>query len=354
MDVQKAYRVLQKVTERGFDSAAVRVGGLAFVVKTVTPHEIEMVRHHACGDVNLFRLYRMAYATFMVDGIPVLENRSKNIQDLVASFKSMPEATFEVIEDLAFKLQERYKRSCKLVEGFSHSPSARLLWKERKDLPLVSPLVTGIPGTETLGLAESTEVWSLLNRNKDREEESESQLNHAIFIASSSNPRGAQKVSSGLQKEREMASNHRDMLVKYGSEANKAILEKEELGKEDKWSADLTTARDVIEELERQMGGVQDRHDLFIEAYRVKVKREYLEKQELEKARLEEIRKNRGEDPHTGSFEVSHEEMSRILSGDIKSHELAMSKAEAARPNRDGSVSTVGKRVLGARKRGVR
>jgi len=363
MDVGRAYRVLLKVAERGFDTVGFNYGGLSLILKTLTPHELDMARYHSFGrGILCFRLYRMAYATFMANGVMTLENRQEHVDSLVDMYGSLPVHLFENVEETAIRLQGRYRRYCNLVEGFSYSTPSRLLWKSRRGSPLLSPEVTHIPGTSTLGIPESVEVWSLVNMSLDQEVESDKRMSNALFLTSATNPKGSQKVGAGIKGEKELIEKNRRMLVEYGSEAHKRITKDKSLDKKERWTAKLDTAKDIMDELERQMHGVQDKHDLFIEGYRVKLRRELQEREEVEKKRLEEVRRQRGGDPHTGSFEVTPEEMERVMRGEATPMGLAKQKAEEDRvriaasevPIRPGATAVVGKRVIGEPRGSVR
>lgn len=361
MDVQKVYRVLHRVTEKGFDTVGFTLGGTTVVLKTVSPHELDMVRYHASGKgLEVFRMYRMAYATFVLDGEMVLEGRPGNVRSLVDFYKSIPEIIFDELEETAIKLQNRYRRYSTLVEGYSYSPEARLLWSKRKGRDLLSTEATSIPGTSTVGTTDSIDVWALINMGIDKENESDVLMSNSLFVASATNPKGAQKIGSSMDKDKELAAKRRSIVAKYGNEANKRIQDDENVTKKKRWTADLDTTTAIMDELERQMTGVQDKHDLFIDEFRDRLTKELRAKEEAESKRLEEVRANRGGDPYTGSFAVSEEEMGKIQRGETTHMELAQNKAEEERlsiappETREGAMRVVGKRVIGARRGQVR
>lgn len=358
MDVSKAYRILLRVTEKGFDTVGFSYRGISLVIKTITPHELDMVRYHTSGtDLFSFRMYRMAYATFIFNGELVLDNRQLNLQKLVNFYGRLPLEVFYQLEEAALRLQNRYKRYCSLVEGFSYSQPARLLWRTRKGSPLLSTEVTNIPGTSLVGIPECVSVWELINMSLDQEIDNDRMLSNALFLTSATNPKGSMKIGSSIKGEKELISKNRNMLIEYGSEAHKHVCSKSSVDKKDRWTAKLDTAKDIMDELERQMHGVQDKHDLFIEGYREKLRNKLKEREESEKKRLDEVRRQRGGDPHTGSFEVTQEEMNSIMKGEVTHMDLARRKAEGDRvkgmesavpPVRPGSTGSVGKRVIGA------
>ncbi|MFA5436931.1 MAG: hypothetical protein WC372_12910, partial [Candidatus Neomarinimicrobiota bacterium] len=76
MDVDKAYTVLQRVVETGYDMAGVSISGIPVVLKTITPLEISLARQHSFGgELKSFRLYLLAYHTLMIKGKTCIEER---------------------------------------------------------------------------------------------------------------------------------------------------------------------------------------------------------------------------------------------------------------------------------------
>lgn len=352
MEVDKVYRVLHKVTEKGFDTVGISYGPFRVILKTLTPHELEMVKYHSFGGgLELFRLYRLSYATFVFNGEIVLEDRFRNIEKLVEAYRSAPLDVFEELEELSIKLQDRYKRYCLFIAGYCYSAESRILWDTRKGQPLLSTEVTGIPGTSLLGVPESVEVWNLLNLSLREEKKRQENLSNAIFIASATNPEGVKKISSRIYKEYELASKKREMLIKYGNEANKRIMESQESRKSKRWTQKLDTTQSIIDELERQMHGVKDKHDLFMEGYSKKLKLDLAKKEEAENIRLEQLRAKRKNDPEGGSYEVTPEEMASIQDGSVDYMDIIREKKNKSENSRS-STKTVGKRVIGSR-RGV-
>lgn len=337
MDIQKAYRVLYDTVSRGFDTVGVSYGSLSINFKTLTPHERDMIAFYSLGrGLDYYRSCRLAFSVFTLNGENMLLNRESHIKNLTDFFYSTPKDLFEVYEEVTYRLQRRLERYSMLSEGFSYSPRARYLWKERRGQPLPKEDLTGIAGTNALGKSHISEVWSLINMALDTEEEESREINRVMFLASSNNPKGVKKIRANMDTQNEMKENERKSLIEFGSEAHKRIIKHQNMSA-DQWSSELLTVEDIVEELERQMHGVKDKHDLFMEDYFEKVRLEKEKEKEERQKQLEELRRNRAPDPEVGSFEVTDDDLDKIKSGTLKRSEL---------PSRDPS-KIKGRRIIG-------
>lgn len=345
MEAADAYKILIRVIEQGFYAASVTSCKNTFLLKTLTPKEEILIRYHASGsDLNTFRRYRLAYATAMVNGVEVLHDRPGALQPLVQLYKELPKSLLEVLEETALKLQRRYLRACKLAHGFSLGSQARYLWKVRKNLTAVSMSMDVFPA---IGMSHAAEIWSAVNSNLDLEEENDRELGRALLVASSMNPKGVKQLSSSLETEKKTKKAEKEELVKYGNmdERDRAlgIIHKEK----EHWTAPLITAKDMVRELERQMSGEKDKHDLFIDSYREKLAAERVATEEAARQKREELRELAGisGDPISGSFGVTEEEMKGMMDGSLDSRKIIQDKAD-----NKNSTKVIGKRVLGARR----
>lgn len=349
MNTTTAYKILHRVTEQGFDVAGVSVYGVSVVLKTLTPLETDTIRYLSFGGgFNKFRMLRMAYATFVCNGRQVLKDREKGLGDLVSFYESMPVEQFHILEETAVRIQSRYRRYCALVEGYAYSPAARILWKTRGGSSAITDEVTGIPGTTYVGIAESVEAWALVNLARDIEESARQETSNAMFIASASNPAGVKKLSSRHETDQKMVEEERGTLVKYGSQVHRKFLENVDEKVKEKWTADLLTTQDIVEELNRQMNGVKDKHDTFMDGYLDGLRKKYQEEQHKKEEALEALRKARKDYPEGGSFELSAEDTHRLRNKEVSLGDLARQRLEVPQQI-DGVVTSVGKRVLGKR-----
>ena len=86
-----------------------------------------------------------------------------------------------------------------------------------------------------------------------------------MLIASASNPKGTRSIRSQHDSSIKMIEDRRKKLAKEGFIDVKKWSE-------DGWAASVDTTEELVAELERQMTGVKDKHDLFMEKYLKQIK----------------------------------------------------------------------------------
>ena len=347
MDVKKAYKVLQKVLDYGFDTVGVKVAGMPFILKTVNPSELVHARYLSFGrGLQYFRICRLVMATYMIDGISAIENRDSNtLSELIAFYQGIPTEVFLLLEEVSIQLQDRYKRYCYLSEGFVFSSASRVLWKSRQHNH------PGYAWVSTLGVSEVEDIWTLLNSIVDSEEAHQRELSNAMFIASATNPQGVKKIGVSQETGRTMVREERESLRKYGSHAHKILCEKTSQSKKEKWTADLVTAKDIVDELNRQMHGVKDKHDEFFESYVDRLRKEHQEELEKRERELERIREQRKDLPEIGSFNLSDQDAKALQEGTLSLHDVVNRKISGDSTEIPPVKGTnIGKRVLRPRK----
>lgn len=349
METSEAYRVLTKVTDQGYYAVGVRTCGLSFVLKTLTSKEESSLRYHVVGQTMAhYRLYRLAYATLMIEGVEAVNDRPNSVQELFDLYMKLPSDSVALLDSTFDTVQQYYWRACRFLQGYCYDYPSRLRWQTRKNLSVTG--ISSAPGILSItGVPYVLEAWALTNSNLDKEEEAARSLSNAMLIASATNPKGVKSMSSTLETERKTKQADREEMVKYGSfdERDRALgiisANKEQ------WTAPLVTAKDMVMELERQMHGEKDRHDLFIESYISNMQKERQEQEEAEMRRRHELHALSGLSaaPVSGSFALTNEEMNKILSGKLDPSMLVRRKAKELKDT-TGKTPMMGKRVLGA------
>jgi hypothetical protein len=130
------------------------------------------------------------------------------------------------------------------------------------------------------------ENWTIINKRLDDEDAYGRDLNFALLVASSMNPKGTKVISRNYDFHRKELEELREDIAKYGYDRKRV----EEQKKEALWTAPIKSREDLVRELYRQMSGKKDKHDLFIEAW-IKQQRDAAERaKEQAEARQQEFR----------------------------------------------------------------
>jgi hypothetical protein len=332
---------LGNLIRMGFDTVCVPAGGIRIVLKTLGPCEEDLMVFSYGSPVP--REVRLAYATLMLGHECVLEGRPGNLGAFVQFYASLPGTLVTRLTGALDELSLRSRMAAGLLLGYCFTAGSRRLWKVH-GTHLGEPAVTGLSGTQLLGLNSVQEQWVALNKGLDEEAHDNDEMRRAIFVASAYNPKGVEKLSARMDTKERSKVEERSALLRFGSLANRDLV----LGivkktSDDSWAPKLVTTGDMLRELEKQMSGYKDKHDLFVESYYKRKAAEAAEQAAREDAeRREKFRKFDPDSVFQGQAAVSQEEMEAAMRGEIDIRELV-----AGRP-RFGNVNkaTVGHRVI--------
>jgi hypothetical protein len=347
-----AYKIVSDMVEKGFITVGVNLSGISFVFKTINDEEYKLIKLHSGiqtdGHGLKFNTFFLAFSVLLVDGENVLSDRSKHIKILYDFFSRIPLSLHTKIIFELEALKEDIIGATKFLEGFCYTGHSRILWKERKTSPNRDEF-TGIKGTESLGMNFCQGFWVRLNRTLDEEDAYNEQFSFASLIASASNPKGTRILKSKHDGTLQAIEGKRKKLAREGSIPDKPIWTPEG------WAAPVDTAEELVAELERQMRGYKDKHDLFIENYiRQLQEREARIKAEKEKKQAEYRERTKDEALITGSQRaLTPQETKEMLEKSrVKPNNLMILPSEeiADPQQRDRYFRKIGSKVLTGRK----
>lgn len=288
MDKEQAYTVLSELIFKGFLVAELSIDGKSLIFKTINNKELENIRILAGSQKSLtytprFNAYYLAFSVISAEGVNFLNNREKNINDMYKYFLEIPMVLFKRILEKTSGLRNDALLASKYLEGFCYTSKSRNFWKINKGLPVNRHFLTGFKGTSELGLNVFQENWTFLNRSLDAEEEYNNQFNMALLIASATNPKGSRKIRNQHQGQMKNVEARRKRLAKEG-------FIDERKWHADGWAAPVDTTEELVAELERQMKGIKDKHDIFMENYMQKLKEQTDKRAKEAEARIKRAR----------------------------------------------------------------
>lgn len=265
MEIEEAYKNLEDIISQGFLTKSFSYNELYCVIKNITDKEYRSLTY--MFDINnrdnQYPLYKLAYSTFMVNGVNYLEDRNGKIQELLKFYKDTPsiviQSLLECIEDIHYQ----YIEAVECLEGFCYTDKSRYLWKVMNNNAFPKINTYGLKGLDNIGINSVQENWIIINSGLDREEEFSTQFDLSLMIASSLNSKGAKSISSSYEAQKKEVKDVREEIAKYGYDIKRVLEGK----KKNKWSMPLNTREDMVRELNRQMRGEKDQHDLFMEKW---------------------------------------------------------------------------------------
>lgn len=287
----EVYRDVEPMLFKGFLHVAAEINEVPFVFKSLNHHEFSLLSlmgstGSTAATRHKFYCRFLAYGVMMMDGINIMSDRDTCLPEVIKFFDQMGEKAFnKVIRNLS-ELNRKASRAVILSEAYALENTSRLRWAQLKGTDLTSSSVTGIEGTQFIGMNWAQLTWRAMNHFEDLREQAEREWENAKFVASAMAGKGMGRVHSQdkhrREKEREERIDRRDRILRF------ALLGKpmDKPGN----AIPVKVARTVEElthQLEQDLKGEKDWHDLVVEAHENKVRGE----QQARAERLQELQK---------------------------------------------------------------
>lgn len=279
------YREVQDLVFRGFLTTKVQIGDETLVIKSLNHHELAQVslrcpvRSHPDYE-KLFEHYLVVYALFLVGGENVLPLRQTNISELLAEVSEIPDnIRHDILREVLY-LQKAQDVTIKQLEAYSFEPESRHQWPSYRGSRINDVALTGVEGTDRLGINTHQIAWVYLNEEEDDRLKAEDQWGFAKFIASATNPKGVKKIDDRDKARLKRLDEDRDRIKKGEQYQGKVRVE----------------ARSV-DELRKQLiadiDGKKDLHDRIMEEYETSIAKRRQERRDRMERELETRRQQR-------------------------------------------------------------
>ena len=347
MTVTEAYTALSDLVFKGFLTAELKIDGRSLILKTINEKEFDLIKLYAGnpdekGYQIRFNAYFLVFSLLILDNQNILIDREKNIGELYNYLINIPEKLFgKIIEDLNALRMTAFDVT-RYIEGFSYTDFSRNNWKIVKGGLPSSSEFTGIQGTSEIGLNIHQESWVLLNRFLDEEEVFNREFSFAILISSASNPKGIRPIRGRHDSAMKSSEDRRKKLARDG------YIDTKRWSPEG-WAAPVETAEELVAELERQMTGMKDKHDLFMDDYMKKMREEAERKTKEAEDRIKEYRLGKEDAFIEGSQRALTPEESRALFTKKPSTLQVVYDEEVDPETKDRFMKKVGTKILTAK-----
>ena len=310
------YKDVIPLLSRGFLMSSAEINDVPFVFKSLNHHEFELLSlmgglHQDRATTQSFCNRFLAYGVFMVDGINVLSNRERNVRDIARTFEEFnPASKSKLIRNLS-ELNRRASVATLLTEAYVTESYSRYRWAQVGGLDLMAPTVTGIDGTEKLGLNFAQLTWRALNHYEDLRDQMEREWENAKFVGACMAGKGIQKVHSSDERRR---AKHKELLLsrKDGVIRNALFGEPIDDGtslKDGRVMVSARTTEELSAQLQASLRGEKDWHDTIVEDYEKQIADRYKDQQE----KLQEVLEN-----HKNEFGDRHVVGSTDMGSDLK------------------------------------
>jgi len=278
----RVYRDVEALLYRGFIYVPAEINDVAFVFKSLNQHEfdlIQMTLGHKSGDAAGMRKFYnlfLAYGVLMVDGSIILSDRDRWLPDIAKLFDGLgSQARTKVIRHMS-EINRRASAAVTLTEAYTMEVSSRFRWAQLRGIDLAQPSLTGIRGTEYLGLNWAQLTWRALNSFEDMRDISEREWENAKFIGACYAGKSVSKVySHDNRRRREEADARRsrkDHLLRHVILG--APLEDGIERKGDQIVVAAKTVDELADQLQKSLKGEKDWHDEVVNAIEERVRQQ--------------------------------------------------------------------------------
>lgn len=258
-DVETYPKNIKSLLFRGFLAHRMKIGGLQVTFKTLSENERELIEFLQPVPARRF-LFDVVHSIFMIDEVNLLEERSRTSKfgKLVKAFTSLDKEVLSRISEEMRKLATWYFYEVRNIFRYSLESESRTIWPSYRIKALNDPGMTGILGTDRVGLNLHQVHWRVHNELEDKNIEQKSHWSVAKFLAA------AWVGSREIQK----VENREKLVEEETDRIKKRILDGE---------TDFNRGHqleETVQELERQIKGQKDEFDLFVEKEECKQKTE--------------------------------------------------------------------------------
>lgn len=287
---------------RSFLTASALIADIHFIFKTINHHEIANIELHRPirgSSEEVQRRYQstlIAYSVFMLDGSNVLPDRSRYLPRLIKTFEKMDPTIIGIIVKHISLLNRRANFLFPLTEVYVHENRSRFKWLHTRQTSINSPVVTGIPGTDLLGMNYCQQTWTTLNQLQDVKDEIERDWNNSKFVGSCFNGKGVRPIEEKDRGRREKERQDQEdlkmkVLFRYlnRDEYGRSIEPDDTMTLPDgrKVTVEKRTSAQTVDELALELSaslsGEKDAHDIIIEKalLQMQQKREQLDREKV-------------------------------------------------------------------------
>jgi hypothetical protein len=289
------YKDVEPILFRGFLTLPAQINGVSFVFKSMNHHEFALLRFYGGSDdvvPSEFWGTFLAYGVFIVSGVNILPERERWITKLTELFNGLPTDAIARMVRYLSEINRRASVAIHLTEAYAMEVMSRYRWMQLKGLDLTSVAVTGIDGTQRLGLNVAQQVWQAINHIEDRNETYEREWEYSKFVGSCFAGKGIQKVynqdSARRRQEREDRMTRKDKVLRQwvlGEDVEDGIVKGPGVV-----MAVARTVEELTTQLEHDIRGEKDWHDRVVEDHEARIRSGHLQRrQQLEQAALDNM-----------------------------------------------------------------
>lgn len=299
------YRAVEDLVYKGFLTTKVQVGDVTIVLKSLNLRELDQISERcplrsAPNYSTAFEALVLSYAVFRLDGQNALVGRPAMLHELMVEMLDVPpNIRAEMLEEVLL-LQKAQDVELRRLEAYSYEPSSRHTWASYRGHTPNNPMLTGIQGTEHLGLNSHQRAWVYLNTEEDERLVAEQQWGYAKFVASAANSKGVKKIDQKDKARLKRLKEDRER-IRAGEEYTGEVR------------IENRTVTDLHAQLEADIMGKKDLHDQIVDAYETSMAKKRVERAQAQQRLIAEAQERRQQELER---ETDEELAARLSKGD--------------------------------------
>lgn len=213
--------------------------------------------------------------TWMVNGISVLGDNQVPAE-LAKRYQKLPEVLLTSMFTCQMGLFARIEKAMSAVPVFCLEDLSRMMWAQIGSRRFSCPEVTGVPGSEMLGMNGVQKMWLAYNEIEDRRIEQETNWRHAKFVASAQSPKGVKKIEmqDQLRLKRELNARQEEK-DRFYYQCIGVVGEDDKLEDGRARHKESKSPGELADEYQRWVSGDMDEHDRIIAAYKNAIMENY-------------------------------------------------------------------------------
>lgn len=297
--IQARYDLLERLLLKGFLDMEVTLGPNNFIrLKTLTPQEFQQCFEiaplfYTRSDIDKDSATQkalLAMSLYRLNGRNLLLLREReDFKPLVTLVNHLPQKLFLSLSQKLDSLLKASARLAKLLLPYSYGPPSRRIWESLKatykGTPFLDPKVTGIPGTNFIGIHPATEAWYALNTNEDKYSDFQNQYSLAKLMISPHASKDIQRIDKQEKLAKYHSLTHKYLCYEHASINLDAHTQTtDEAGRT---LVSPTTTKELLYDMEKSVRGEKDFHDLVVQQHEKRIAQAI----EEERRRVDELRR---------------------------------------------------------------
>ena len=275
---------IEHLLEVGFLSTTVLVDDVVLCIRNPMRQDFWLSEQCSKGDRSI-AVQILSRCIWMIEGISLLEEKNTSAL-LYPLLEDIHPVSLDALVSVVMGLNKRYKTASHDVHCYVYENISRKLWINVGRRWPCTDMMTGIPGSERLGVNNVQQFWFSWNEQEDKRKDQEWNWNLVKNQMAPHAPKGVQKLDKkDKQYEEKRAKEYQKILDTFYYTKLGTLKKDESIDIVDgTYIRSASSVDELQEDMRKWVAGELDEHDKIVASYKAQV----LKKLQDEDARKEE------------------------------------------------------------------